>query len=93
VLADSLALNGGVLHSVEVLTKSGELVAAMDGFEYYGLPKVAELLARAHGVPSSDAALVEAALNREYSQLLGDDGLMRRFKDHFEKHPDAYEPI
>jgi hypothetical protein len=46
LLAHGLAMNGGVLHAVEVMDEA-QLAAAKTGYRFFGLEPVADLLSRA----------------------------------------------
>ncbi|CBJ41352.1 hypothetical protein [Ralstonia solanacearum] len=63
LLLHSLAMNGGVLHALQVLTDQ-QRVAAMVGFRYFGFYKVADLLSE----PFSDTDEDEERLEDTYSQ-------------------------
>ncbi len=82
LLAHSLAMNGGVHHSAEVLSRS-EWDAAQAGYRYFGLDAVAALLATIRS--QSDRGEItdeeEAHANEEYSRLIPDDeSLTSRFE-------------
>jgi len=90
-----LAMNGGVLHSVELLD-GPKLIAALDGYRFFGFEKTAELLSRARELFIRGVNLdkCEIDLDREYSQQIHDDGVLaQRFEQHFALHPDDFAPL
>jgi hypothetical protein len=90
LLAHNLAMNGGILHSVEALSEE-ELDLALHGYRYFGLDSAAELIERARLVPPEAAEKAEARLDAEYATT--DDLLLATFEAHFRSHPEAYGPI
>ncbi|MDQ6712049.1 MAG: hypothetical protein M3Z28_02525 [Candidatus Dormibacteraeota bacterium] len=90
LLAHSLAMNGGVLHSVEVLSKE-EFDSALHGYRYFGLDSAADLFEKARLVPPEEAEEAEANLDAEYEPT--DAAVLERFEAHFRSHPEAYAPV
>jgi len=93
--AHGLAMNGVVLHAVELLTEP-ELIAAMDGYRFFGFEKTAELLSRARElfVRGVDLAKYEVELDREYlNQIREDDVLSKAFERHFTLHSKDFAPL
>jgi hypothetical protein len=93
--AHALAMNGGVLHAVELLT-GPELSAAMDGYRFFGFAKTADLLTRARElfVLGLDLEKCEIELDREYSnQIPNDSVLAEGFERHFRLHPVDFAPL
>ncbi len=75
--AHNLAMNGGVLHAVEVLTPQ-ELSDAQSGYRFYGLDGIASLLSRAKALidAGQDLGFHEAQLDRQYAEIIPDDGFL-----------------
>lgn len=97
LLAHGYVTNGGVLHAIWGLGRD-ELQRAKSAYEYFGLPEVSRLLARAEEQVGSlsEAALdqLEVDLNRSYGALVPDDeALTTRFEADFERHRDSYAPL
>src|SRR5690606_16292793 len=74
LLVHGLIMNGGVHHAVECVTSS-ELLAAADGYSYFGLGDVATLLKgiRQGGERSQVTDEIEEATNSTYAQMIPDD--------------------
>jgi hypothetical protein len=88
-------MNGGVHHAIECVVP-GELVAAADGFAFFGFEAVAEFLRGA----STDPVLTtwdedtEAAANHRYTELIPDDSrLADRFEEVFRDRPEQFAPL
>jgi hypothetical protein len=93
--AHGLAMNGGVLHAVECLTPP-ELTDAADGYRFFDLDSVAELLVRARKLleADEDLELHEAALDKEYARLVPEDSfLVIRFERRLDAHPEDFGPL
>ena len=93
--AHGLAMNGGVLHAVELLSDSA-LRAAMEGYRYFGLVESAELLSRAGEIfnEGRDLERHEFELDREYEQYIPDDtAIVRRFEERLASRPDEFAPL
>lgn len=93
--AHGLAMNGGVLHAVELLT-ADEWVAAKDGFRYFGLDDVADLLAHAKNLfdVGENLGEHERRLDDNYATLIPDDSwLHKRFEEQFAANPSAFAPL
>ncbi len=93
--AHGLAMNGGVLHAVELLTPE-ELSAAQDGYRFYGFGEVANLLASAKILFDADDNLErhESRLDSEYQAYVPDDSsLGQRFEERFAANPSDFSPL
>ena len=93
--AHGLAMNGGMLNAVELLT-SEELSCAQSGYLFYGFHGIAALLSRAKVLGDADEDLEhhEAQLDAEYADLIPDDTfLVERFQEHLKAHPSEYAPL
>ena len=92
--AHGLIMNGGVLHAVEVLP-ANELLEAQQGYRYFGLPAVAELLARGRTLFTTerDVGKYERELDSEYKRHIpSDSALTARFEEHLRLHPTDFAP-
>ena len=96
----SLAMNGGLLHSVEVLDPS-ELDDAAEGFRYFGLGGAAAALewARAQALhvdvdaDPADAERIELEANARYWAAVPDDAAVwDAFVSKFSESPKAFAP-
>ncbi|MHA6894310.1 hypothetical protein ACQUJT_09470 [Ralstonia pseudosolanacearum] len=84
----NLAMNGGVWHSLQVLTDQ-ERFAAIEGFRYFGLPQVADIFSK----PFEDTDEDEERLEDAYSQEVPrDEVLFDAFCAKFEAEPEAFAP-
>src|SRR5947207_2524200 len=91
--AHGMVMNGGVLHCVEVLDEN-ELDAAKRGYRYFGFNQLVDIIERAAATPESEAAHVEAELDRAYAAIIPTDSvLVSRFEADFAKNPGAYGPV
>jgi hypothetical protein len=93
--AHGLAMNGGVLHAVELLSNA-QLRAAMEGYSYFGFTESAQLLFRAREIFNRDCDLErhELELDREYEQHIPDDtAIVRRFEQRLASHPGEFAPL
>jgi hypothetical protein len=88
-------MNGGVHHALECLQPQ-ELVAAIDGYSFFGLDDVAAFLRGA----SSDPVLrewtddTEPVADGRYAKLVPDDAhLLHRFKVVFQERADQFAPV
>lgn len=89
------AMNGGVLHAAECLTEAAVLAAA-DGFAYFGFLSVATLVREARSVVAGgeDLSEFEGRFNERYWQVIpNDSALTQVFEEDFAAHPEHYEPI
>jgi hypothetical protein len=92
--AHGLAMNGGVLHAVEILTGE-ERASAQDGYRFFGFGPVADLLEHAYWIfkAGGDLELHESQLDAEYSRLADDTALYEAFEEHFRSHPSEFAPL
>ncbi len=93
--AHGLAMNGGVLHAAELLTEDN-LKAALDGYRFFGLDAVAELLVRARHLVGGGGELdvIEHQLDAEYEQYVPcDSELYGRFERHLRMCPADFSPV
>lgn len=93
--AHGLAMNGGVLHAVELLA-ADEWEAAKDGYRYFGPHEVADLLAHAKNLLGVGENLDEheRRLDAKYATLIPDDSwLVERFEEQFAANPSAFAPL
>jgi hypothetical protein len=93
--AHGLAMNGGVLHAVEVMTAE-ELSCAEAGYRYYGLDDVASLLFRARVIleAADDLGSHEQPLDSEYAQMIpSDSSLAARFEKRLKSSPSDFGPL
>lgn len=91
----SLAMNGGVHHAIECL-EPGDLVAAADGYEYFGLADVAEFLRGAADDPvlSTWTDDTEDLADRRYAAMVPDDQhLVAQFQKVYRKRLDQFAPV
>ena len=91
----SLSMNGGVHHAIECSTPK-ELSEAADGYEYFGLKKVAEfvrgLLDDPNLYPCTDEA--EQSANRLYYEMVPDDKyLFSRFEQLYIDKADEFAAL
>lgn len=97
LLAHGYVMNGGVWHSLECLDQEA-IERAKRAYEYFGLPEISRLLARAAEPTGSlsDTAIdqLEAELDASYAALVPtDESLARRFEDDYRGHPERYAPL
>jgi len=95
LLAHGLVMNGGVHHALECMEPT-ELVAAIDGYSFFGLHDVADWV----GSSTTDPVLAswtdetEAAANQRYEVMVpGDDRLVDLFEAVLCQRPEAFAPI
>ena len=89
LLAHGLAMNGGVVHAMDCLTKS-ELTAAIAGFNYFGLTAASRVFEQA----PDDSEETEERLNRMYWQAVpNDETLVHAFRVKLVAYPDAFAPV
>ena len=95
VLAHSLAMNGGVLHALESLSRN-ELIAALHGYRYFGLDSAAralEYLSEQVGDDLDDDALdrFEVEADERYTSVVRDDNaLIRAFEARYSESPNDF---
>jgi len=88
-------MNGGVLHAVECLADS-ELSDAEDGYRYFGLGAVADLLSGALKIAKSDEDLetYESQFDEDYSALIPDDSaLSDQFMSIYAARPGEFSSV
>lgn len=93
--AHGLVMNGGVHHALEFLNAS-ELLAAADGFAFFGLHDVAALFrdAKSDPVLAKWTGETERVANGRYSTLVPNDGLLvAHFEAVFHERPDQFSPM
>jgi hypothetical protein len=98
--AHDMVCNGGVVHCIEVLSKA-EVVEACNGFRFFGMDVVAELLMEAAGAVTREDARtgsydeeVEFDLDRRYGELIPDDGVIEtRFLERYQSNPEDFAPV
>ena len=93
--AHGMAMNGGVLHAVELMT-ADELSDAQAGYRYFGLDDIALLLSRARQIfeAGDDLGSHERPLDRQYAQLIpSDDSLVERFETRLKSSPADFAPL
>lgn len=82
----SLAMNGGVLHALQVLTDQ-QRRAAIDGYRYFGFHKVADLLSE----PFADTDEDDTRLENAYSiEIPLDETLFNAFCAKYAVEPAAF---
>jgi hypothetical protein len=94
LLAHGYIMNGGVLHAIEGLSRE-ELAAAVEGYSYFGLSAVADVLTSAAQSPPSqwtdDSA--EAADHAYWEQVPDDGSLIRAFVAVLRERPSEFAEI
>jgi hypothetical protein len=89
------AMNGGVLHAAECLTDA-HVIAAADGYRYFGFPSVAALVRRARLVVRNGEVTseLEREFNEQYWQQIPNDGaLVKAFEADYAAQSENYEPV
>ncbi len=88
------AMNGGVFHAAEFCTKP-QLLAAQNGFKYFGLQEVAALLAEASLMLAKKLAVgdYEREFAARYYSAAGDSKLSARFAEKYASDPQAFAPV
>lgn len=101
LLVHNLAINGGLLHSVDVHS-ADETGQAVAGFRYFGLEDAAEVVdwvahqsVRIDRMAALDAAeRLEREADQRYAAAVPDDStLAARFEQVFRERPEAFAPI
>lgn len=95
LLVHGLIMNGGVHHAIECV-ESHELLAAADGYAFFGFDAVAALLRGAPGDPVLSICTddTEFVANRRYAGMLPDDSLLHaRFQQVFRARADEFSPL
>jgi hypothetical protein len=89
------AMNGGVLHSIECFSPE-ELDAIKDGYKYFGIEEISELISAAQAALQDDAdkEILAGTLDRTYAAKIPDDAtLIQTFEAHYESSPESYRPV
>lgn len=89
------AMNGGVLHAVECLSKE-KLEKAKDGYIYFGFGVIADLISSGQDAIENnfDLEKLETRMNKKYWELIPEDGvLVKSFENHQKQNPLEYSPI
>ena len=93
--AHGLAMNGGVLHAAELLSTE-KRSSAQEGYRFFGLAPLADLLGRARLLfeAGEDLGSHEAQLDAEYAAIGGDDSVLyERFERHLRSRPSDFAPL
>ena len=93
--AHNLICNGGVFQAFAVLNEQ-EIQAAKGGYRFFGLPEVADLLARAKELLDKKVDLeeYEDPFDREYARYVPEESdLQERFKKHHASKPSDFAPL
>lgn len=93
----SLAMNGGLRHSVENHSPD-ELEQAVAGYRYFGLEDAAAVVEsvarRAAAIDPDVAERLEAEADDRYAAVVPDDStLAARFEQLFRQKPEAFAPL
>jgi hypothetical protein len=91
----SLAMNGGVLHALELLGSEGS-EDAESGYRFFGFEGVADLLNQAKSISKTGGDLDrwEAELDRRYGTIVPDDAtLVASFEMIFRRAPSEFAPL
>jgi hypothetical protein len=88
ILFDGLTGNGGLGHTLDVLTDE-DVEEAVKSFRYLGLQDTAQLIQEASALP--DEGMREARTDRYWE--LTDDALESAFKRHYAEYPREYEQL
>lgn len=95
LLLHGLANNGGIHHALECI-EPAELLAAADGYAFFGFDDCAAFLRGADSNPllSTWTEETEVAANRRYFQLIPNDAhLVARFEEVFRERGDQFAPV
>jgi hypothetical protein len=95
LLVHGLVMNGGVHHAIECIERT-EILAAADGYEFYGCDDVASFFRAAADDPLlciwTDET--EVAANRRYAEMVPDDSyLVARFEKAYSERAEQFAPI
>ena len=85
---DGLTCNGGLGHSLDVLSDE-DVREAVKSFRYFGLLDTAHLVREALALP--DEGMREALTDTYYE--LTEDALESAFERHYVEYPHEYEPV
>lgn len=99
VLAHSVAMNGGVIHSIESLS-SEQRIAAIAGYRYFGLHAAADVVDefsrrwRSGGLHDDAAENLEVEADERYGAVVrNDDVLVDAFEARYEAAPNEFAPL
>ena len=95
LLVHGLVMNGGVHHAIECI-EPAELLAAAEGYSFFGFDDVAAFLRGAADDPvlSTWTDDTEVAADRRYAEMVPDDShLVARFEDVFHEHGEQFAPL
>ena len=101
LLCHGMAMNGGLLHACQGL-EPDQLGRAVAGYRFFGLDAAADAVEDIAGrtaVADPDdlatAELLEDEGNRRYAAALPEDDetIADAFRDHLQRHPEAYAPL
>ena len=98
IVADGMANNGGLLHSIEAL--NGELDEAVSSYRFFGLHGVADVVAEIsrrlvkYESVSDESALdaLESEADDRYFAIAGGDILFEAFEATFALRPEMFSP-
>jgi hypothetical protein len=85
----------GVLHAIGCWS-SDELEAIKNGYRYFGIDEVSELIATAQAALQNGVheEVLEETLDREYAARVPDDAtLAQAFEAHYKSNPESYAPL
>ena len=89
LLAHGLAMNGGVTHALESLSRA-DILAAVAGFEFFGLTDAARVFQQVPG----DSGEAENRLNQLYfAAVPTDEALAHAFGLKLASTPEAFAPL
>ena|SRR5688572_7890659 len=95
LLFHGLVMNGGLHHALESV-KPEELLAAVDGYAFFGFDDVAALLRAADSDPVLGTVTddMEVAANARYAKTVPDDShLVARFEKVYAELSDQFAPV
>jgi hypothetical protein len=95
IVMHSLIMNGGLHHALGALNQA-EIAAALSGYRYFDLVRVADAISSIQDTAGlaiwTDSNEEEA--NRVYEKLVPDDShLMNAFKSRYIRQPEDFEPV
>ena len=95
LIVHGLVMNGGVHHAMECVEPT-ELLAAADGYTFFGLHNVADffLAATTDPVLSNWTDETEVVANRRYAEMVPDDShLVARFQEVLRERTNEFAPL
>jgi hypothetical protein len=93
--AHSLAMNGGVMHAVEILDELS-IADAKTGYRFFGFEGIPNLLSRAKELLETnfDLGIYEQQFDKEYyDNIPDDDTIVKRFEQHLANNPTDFSPL